>query len=100
MVIIIIQMHCHMSPALCVVKIDANQDTLHILQFVAVCPHSHLEKQSDTAKPDIVRRKIKVSVVTPPTCIVQRLGRDREDTVHLIWQWILLKCLQYTNCSP
>ena len=37
------------APALCVIEEDVDHGTRYISQFVAVCPHSHLEKQSETA---------------------------------------------------
>ena len=53
------------APALCVIEKDVDHGTLY-MQFVAVCPHSHLEKQSETAIPNIVQRQVKVTVATPP----------------------------------
>jgi hypothetical protein len=69
-----------LSPALGIIKVDINHDTLHISQLVADCQHSHCEKQtrSDTAIPDIVQRQVKVSVVMPPTCTVEWLGRVKK----------------------
>ena len=57
------------APALCVIEEDVDHGTLYISQFVAVCPHSHLEKQSETAIPNIVQSQVKVTVATPPTHI-------------------------------
>ena len=70
------------APALCVIEEDVDHGTLYISQFVAVCPHSNLEKQSETAIPNIVQRQVKVTVATPPANIEERPGRDKEDTVH------------------
>ena len=79
------------APALCVIEEDVDHGTLYISQFVAVCPHSHLEKQSETAIPNIVQSQVKVTVATPPTHIEERPGRDKEDTVHAC---LLVKALE------
>jgi hypothetical protein len=70
------------SPALCIIEEDINHGTLHVSQLVAVCLHSHLEEQSDPAVPDTVQSQIKFTVATPPTDIIERLRRDKEDMVH------------------
>jgi hypothetical protein len=70
------------SPALCIIEEDFNNGILIILQLVAVCPHTYLENQGDTAVPDIIQRQIKVTVTTPPDSIVERPGQYEEDTAH------------------
>ena len=67
--------NAHSAPALCVIEEDVDHGTLYISQFVAVCPHSHLEKQSETAIPNIVQSQVKVTVATPPAHIEERPGR-------------------------
>jgi hypothetical protein len=53
----------------------------HSTLAMGCCLSSHLEEQSDTAVPDIVQSQIKFTMATPPTDIIQRLRRDKEDMV-------------------
>ncbi len=87
------------SPALCVIEEDVDHGTLHILQFVPVCPHSHVEKQSNKGIPDIVQGQVKVTVATSLANIEERPGRDKEDTVHLCLLVNALERLAVDNLS-
>ncbi len=58
-------------------------DDIHSRLAIGCCLFaSHLEVQSDPAVPDTVQRQIKFTVATPPTDIIERPRRDKEDMVH------------------